>query len=135
MKARWSLWLAVLALIGAGLACSIRVTTAHIRAANLVRDPDGATRTLSFRPDDTFYLIVELANAPADSEVKVVWVQVGAGEDGADRVVGEDVVRSGSGTLVFSAEHPERQWRVGDYRAEVYLDGEQTHSLSFRVRF
>lgn len=134
-KAHWRLALVPLALIVSGLACSIAITTAYVRAANLVRDETGETKTLSYSPADTFYLLVDLANAPDDSEVRVVWVQVGAGEDGSDRVVGEETIRSGSGKILFSAAHPEQQWRIGDYRAEVYLNDTQTHSIPFTVRF
>ena len=134
-RAHWRLALVPLALIVSGLACSIDITTAYVRAADLVRDPTGTTKTLSYRPEDTFYLLVDLANAPDDSEVRVVWVQVGAGEDGGDRIVGEETIRSGSGKILFSAAHPEQQWRIGDYRAEVYLNGTQTHTVPFSVRF
>lgn len=134
-KARMPLALVALALIGAALACSIEITTAYVKAADLVRDETGATKTLSYGPADTFYLLVELANAPDDSEVRVRWLQVGAGEGGSDLVVGEETIRAGSGKILFSATHPEQQWRVGEYRAEVYLNGEQTHSVTFHVRF
>ena len=134
-KARMPLALVALALIGAALACSIEITTAYVKAATLVRDETGATKTLSFAPADTFYLLVELANAPDDSEVRVRWLQVGAGEGGGDLVVGEETIRAGSGKILFSATHPEQQWRVGEYRAEVALNGEQARSLTFHVRF
>ncbi len=134
-KAPWPLALAALALIAGALACSIEITTAYVRAANLVRDETGATRTTSFAPADTFYLLVDLANAPDDSEVRVAWVQAGAGEGGGDLVVGEETIRSGSGKVLFSAAHPQQQWPVGEYRAEVYLNGDQTHTVPFTVRF
>lgn len=134
-KAHWPLALVTLALLASALACSIEITTAFVRAANLVTDETGASRTTSYAPADTFYLLVDLANAPSDSEVRVAWVQVGAGDDGSDRVVGEETLRSGSGKLLFSATHPEQQWQIGDYRAEVYLNGEQTHTIPFTVRF
>jgi len=134
-KTHWRLALVALALIASGLACSIAITTAYVRAADLVRDETGATKTLSYNPADTFYLLVDLANAPDDSEVRVVWVQVGAGEDGSDRMVGDESIRSGSGKLLFSATHPEQQWRIGDYRAEVYLNDTLTDTVPFTVRF
>lgn len=135
-KAHWSLIMVALALAGAALACSIEIATAYVKAADLVRDETGAAKTLSYNPADSFYLLVVLANAPDDSEVQVRWVQVGAGEDGGDLVVGEETIHAGSGKILFSAAHPEQQpWRVGEYRVEVYLNGEQTHSRTFHVRF
>lgn len=130
-----SLMLAALSLIGAALACSIEITTAYVKAADPVRDETGATKTLSFAPADTFYLLVELANAPDDSEVRVQWIQVGSGQDGGDLVIGEETIHAGSGKILFDVTHPEQQWRIGEYRAEVYLNGEQARSVTFHVRF
>jgi len=133
-RAEKALALAAVALIGAGLACSIAITTAYVKAANLVRDETGATKTLSYAPEDTFYLLVELANAPGDSEVRVVWSQVGAGDGGGDRVVGDETIRAGSGKILFSAAPPAPQWRVGEYRADVYLNGDKARTVTFQVR-
>jgi hypothetical protein len=134
-KAHWTLALVALALFASGLACSIEITTAHVRSATLVRDEAGESRTSTYAPADTFYLVVDLANASDDNEVRVTWVQVGAGEDGGDRVIGEETIRSGSGKILFSATHPQQQWPVGNYRVEVYLNGTQTHTVPFTVQF
>ena len=58
-----------------------------------------------------------------------------AREDGGDRVIGEETIRSGSGKILFSATHPQQQWPVGNYRVEVYLNGTQTHTVPFTVQF
>lgn len=134
-KAHWALALAALALIAGALACSIDITTAYVREAKMVRDAAGESRTNTYAPADTFYLLADLANAPDDSEVRVAWVQIGAGEGGSDLVVGEETIRSGSGKVLFSAAHPQQQWPVGDYRAEVSLNDVQTHTVPFTVRF
>lgn len=134
-KAHWALALAALALIAGALACSIDITTAYVREAKMVRDAAGESRTSTYAPADTFYLLADLANAPDDSEVRVAWVQIGAGEGGSDLVVGEETIRSGSGKVLFSAAHPQQQWPVGDYRAEVSLNDVQTHTVPFTVRF
>ena len=66
----------VLALFAASLACGVSASTANISDAYLARDPEGTDPTTVFLPDEPFYLIVELANAPDDTVVKAVWVAV-----------------------------------------------------------
>ncbi|HFQ94300.1 MAG TPA: hypothetical protein ENK32_09840, partial [Anaerolineae bacterium] len=57
---------------------SISFSTANIKNATLANDEAGANATTSFAPEDTFYLLVDLANAPDDTTVKAVWTAVSA---------------------------------------------------------
>jgi len=61
------------ALIAASLACSFLVSTAKIENVRLASDEQGAQTKTSFAPQDNFYLLGELKNAPADTKVKAIW--------------------------------------------------------------
>src|SRR4051812_8733660 len=45
-------------------ACSFSASSANISSAKMARDKDGKQPTNTFSPDEPFYCIVELSNAP-----------------------------------------------------------------------
>jgi hypothetical protein len=57
-------------------------STANIADARLTKDEAGTQATSTFNPEDTFYLIVDLANAPDSTTVKAEWTAVSV--EGAD---------------------------------------------------
>jgi hypothetical protein len=132
-KSRWPVWTVIALLVGAALACSIDFSTAHIKDARMTHDQAGETKTKAYGPDDTFYCVVELANAPDDTQTKAIWkvVEVEGWEPGYE--VGRSEVESGSATLTFEIS-PETSWPPGDYKVELYLDGEKKETLEFKVQ-
>ncbi len=127
--------LIVLALV-AGLsltACEFSASTANIRSATLARDEAGTQPTTAFEPNETFYLIVDLANAPDDTTVKTTWYAVDVGTVApANTLIDEAELTSGSGTLTFNLA-PADQWAPGTYKVEVYLNGELDQTLDITV--
>ncbi len=60
------------------LACGFNASTANIKNAWMSAQEDGGQRITVFEQSDTFYSIVELANAPDDTTLKAVWTAVDA---------------------------------------------------------
>ena len=116
-------------------ACSFSASSANISSAEMARDQDGKQPTKTFSPDEPFYCIVELSNAPNDTEVRAVWTAVKA--EGADPNMRIDEAKStsGSGQLQFNLSN-EGPWPTGEYKVDLYLNDatEPTKTLTFEVQ-
>jgi len=53
-------------------ACNFSASTANISDAKMARDQDGKQPTKVFSPEDTFYCVADLSNAPDDTKVRAV---------------------------------------------------------------
>jgi hypothetical protein len=127
-----SILLALAAIVLASLACSFSASTANISSAALAKDEAGTQPTTTFAPEDTFYVNVELANAPDDTVVKTVWTAVEV--EGADpnTPLDETELESGSGTLYFNLTNS-GPWPAGKYKVDIYLNEELDRTLEFVV--
>jgi hypothetical protein len=129
-------WMAciVAALALSILACGFSASTANISEATLTRDEAGNDPTTTFSPGDTFYLIVQLANAPDDTVVKASWTAVDV--EGADpnTFIDESEITSGSGTITFNLTNSQGQWPAGSYKVDLYLNDELERTLEFSVQ-
>ncbi len=119
-------------LVACGGGGEVSFSTANIADARLTKDEAGTQTTSTFGPNDTFYLIVNLANAPDDTKVKASWTAVAV--EGADPNTPLDDVEltSGSNTLTFNLDNA-GPWPAGDYQVELFLNGESVRTLTFRV--
>lgn len=80
-----------------------------------------------FAPGEAVYITMNVSDAPAGSDVKVVWY--GPGEA---RVKEEEKqVPAGNEYLSFSADTA--SWRKGDYRAEVWVGDEKVNTQQFQI--
>lgn len=130
---RFSLIVLVLASALLLTACEFSASTANIRSATLARDEAGTQPTSTFEPTETFYLIVDLANAPDDTTVKTVWYAVAVGSAAApNTLIDQAELASGSGTLTFNLA-PAGQWAPGTYKVEIYLNDELNQTLDITV--
>jgi hypothetical protein len=115
-------------------ACSFSASSANISNAKMARDQDGKQPTKTFSPDEPFYCVAELSNAPDDTKVKAVWTAVKA--EGADpnTKIDEAKTTSRSGQLQFNLSN-EGPWPTGDYKVDLYLNDakEPTKTLPFKV--
>ena len=68
------------------VACEFSATTANVKSATLAADEAGSRPTTTFEPSDTFYLLVDLANAPDDTTVRAVWYAVDVGSAAAAEI-------------------------------------------------
>ena len=80
-----------------------------------------------FAPGETVHVVMNVADTPAASAVKVVWY--GPGETR----INEDskTVEAGAKYLDFQADTA--SWQKGDYRAEVWIGDEKVNTQQFQV--
>ena len=115
-------------------ACSFSASSASISSAEMARDQDGKQPTDTFSPDEPFYCIVELSNAPDDTSVRAVWTAVEVEGADANTRIDEARTTSGSGQLQFNLSN-ESPWPTGDYKVDLYLNDAEdpTETLQFQV--
>jgi hypothetical protein len=122
---------AIFMLAFASLACEASASTANISSATLTADPAGGAETTVFSPDQTFYYVVDLANAPDSTKVKAVWYAVDdAGA--ATQLAEKEVVGSGS-PITFNASNS-NLWPAGNYKVELYLNDKLDRTQEFSVQ-
>jgi hypothetical protein len=116
-------------------ACSFSASSANISSAKMATDKDGKHPTKTFSPDQPFYCIAELSNAPNDTKVRAVWTAVKAEGADANTKIDEASATSGSGQLQFTLSN-QGSWPTGDYKVDLYLNDakEPTKTLEFRVQ-
>ena len=116
-------------------ACSFSASSANISSAKMARDQDGKQPTKTFSPDEPFYCIVELSNAPNDTKVRAVWVAVKAEGVKPNTEIDAAKTTSGSGQLQFNLSN-QGPWPTGDYKVDLYLNDAKkpTKTLTFEVQ-
>lgn len=124
---------AALALFVSILACEFNASTANISDAYLARDEQGANRTIIFAQDEIFFCIIQLANAPDDTTVKVVWYVVDAQDTAPNLLIDQVEATSGDGIIPFNLTN-NGLWPLGSYKAEIYLNGTLDRTLDFEVQ-
>ena len=127
-----TVWLGLLFFLVACGGGEISLSTANIASARLAKDDSGAQATTTFSPTDTFYLLVDLANAPDDTTVKAEWTAVSVAGADPNTILDDVELTSGSGTLTFDLAN-DNPWPTGDYKVDLYLNGELDQTLTFRV--
>ena len=122
----------ILALMTVGvMACNF--STANIKDAIMARDYDGTDPTTVFAQDETFYCVVDLANAPDDTTVKASWVAIDAEGAEPNTFIDEAELTTGSNSLHFELSNS-GLWPVGTYKVDLYLNEELDQTLEFEVR-
>jgi cell division septation protein DedD len=115
------------------LACNFSTSTANISDAKMAKDAEGKQSTTVFAQDDTFYCVLQVANAPNDTKIKAVWTAVEA--DGVDPnfKIGEKEL-TGGGAVNFSLSNSDgKLWPAGKYKVEIYLNDKLDRTLEFKV--
>ncbi len=131
---KWKLFLVLVIVLLASLACSFSTTTASIKEAKMALDEEGARPTTTFAPtDSTFFCNVDLANAPDDTKVKAIWTAVQA--DGVDpnTQIDQTEITAGSGTINFKLSN-QQEWPAGKYKVDLYLNDKLARSVDFQVQ-
>ena len=130
---RWPLAAVLLATLLSLLACGGSFSTANIQRAWLSSDSSGAPETTQFSQDETFYCLVELANAPDETTLKAVWTAISAEGTDPNLLIEESELTTGDGTITFNLTN-DQLWPVGTYKVDLYLNGELDRALTFEVR-
>jgi serine protease Do len=114
-------------------ACEFSASTANISDVILAKDEAGTQPATTFEPEETFYLVVDLANAPDDTMVKTSWYAVDVGTVAPPNTLIDEVsLTSGTGKLYFNLS-PSGVWAPGTYKADVYLNDELNQTVDIQV--
>lgn len=127
------LLIAVVLVIGA-MACEGSISTANIKEAYMAADSEGANRTTVFSQDAIFFAFVDLANAPDDTTLKAVWTVVNAQDTDPNMMINESEFISGDALVHFQLENTDYLWPIGQYKVDIYLNGELDQTLNFEVQ-
>ncbi len=126
--------LVVVVMMLAVLACGGSFSTASIDSAVLSADSEGTQETTVFAPEDTFYCIVTLANAPDDTTLKAVWTAVDVEGEDPDTLIDEaETTADGQNLFTFNLTL-DTPWPVGKYKVDLYLNGTLDRTLEFEVQ-
>ena len=125
--------LSVFILAAVSLACGFSVTTANISDAWMSTDPEGQVKTTVYAPDQPFYMVAILQNAPDDTTVKASWTLVEAEGMDPNQLLDEAEVTSGDNTLYFDLSS-DQLWPVGKYKVDLYIGDELSKTLEFEVQ-
>ena len=119
-------------LMAVALACGFSVSTANVKEAFMAREVDGlAEPTTTFAPDEVFYCLVSVANAPDDTVVKAVWYAVDIPGVEANFLI-EETEFTGGGDIPFELSN-DQYWPDGSYKVEIYLNDKLDTTLEFSV--
>ena len=141
MKIKLPVLLASLVLLAASLACNL-VTggTAEVSLENLrmAFDEDGNDLTTEFSSSDIFYVVGELKNAPAGTVIEAKWLaaQIEGYESGEliyEQSIADFTEENFNGTIYFQLSN-NAGWPVGEYQADIYVDGTFVQSVPFSVQ-
>jgi hypothetical protein len=130
--------LALVVLAMAALACSFSASTAKIKSATLAKgyENDKAVEptTVFAQDDQIIHLVVEVANAPDDTNVKAVWYIVQA-EGYEPSTIDETTIplNSGQNSVNFTLSN-DQLWPVGSYKVELYLNDKLDQTLPYEVK-
>jgi len=129
------IWLAIVLMMLTMPACSFSASTANINDAKMARDPEGNDPTKVFSPDETFYCVADLSNAPDDTKVKAVWTAIDVEGAKPDTKIKETSATGGSGQLQFSLTN-DGSWPVGEYKVDLFLNDQEkpARTLEFKVQ-
>jgi archaellum component FlaG (FlaF/FlaG flagellin family) len=133
VKRNLMIFVGVIILIFASVACEFSASTANIGDAWLSDSEDGNNRVTTFSQDAVFYAFADLKNAPEDTTLKAVWIAVDAEGVDPNFVINETEFTSGSNIITFNLSN-NNLWPVGKYRVEIYLNGKLDKTLDFEVR-
>jgi hypothetical protein len=141
MKKKLSVLLALGALLAAMLACNLVAgasTETGLENLRMALDESGGNPTTVFSPSDVFYVVGDLKNAPAGTVVEAKWLAVqiegyDPGELIYEQSINDFTDKSFSGSIYFQLSN-DNGWPVGDYKADIYLNGTFVQSVPFSVR-
>ena len=138
MHRKASVLLPIMALLAAMLACSLGSTEMSLENVRMAFDEDGENPTTVFGSSDIFFAVSDLNNAPAGTVVEVKWLAVqiegyDSGELIYEQSINDFTDESFTGTIYFQLSN-DAGWPVGEYKADVYLDGTYVQSADFSVR-
>lgn len=132
LRMKWvvlGLLTAVLAACGGD---GVSFSTANLQNATLAKDEAGSQTATVFDQGDTIYVLADLRNAPDDTTVRAVFTAVEVEGEAPNTQIDEGVLTTGSGQVTFNLT-PSGLWPNGEYKVDLYLNGELDQTLTYRV--
>lgn len=94
----------------------------------------------SFKPSDTFGVLVKLSEAKKGTRVKAVWMIVDAGGMENKKILEKEVTITPEAIkgvkepsrIDFTLTHDD-PYPTGDYKADIYLNGELVETVEFKI--
>ena len=95
----------------------------------------------SFKPDDTFAVLVFLNEAVIGTQLKAIWTIVDAGGMENKKILEKNVEITPEAIkgveepnrINFSLSHDD-PYPAGDYKVDIYLNGELAKTVEFRIK-
>lgn len=135
MKAhQFQILAAILIVILVTLACGGSVSTANISSAKMFADSEGTQETSVYTQDQSFYCIVELANAPEDTTLKAVWTAVEAEGTEPNYLIDDAEITAGNENVFTFDLTNNGLWPIGKYKVDLYLNDALDRTLDFEVQ-
>ena len=137
MKNKFVVLLAVLSLVVSSLACEALSTELSLTNLRMAFDQDGNNVTTTFGPNDIFYAVADLGNAPQGTKVEAKWTAVNAADTEPNLEFQTQTLditeESFSGTIYFQLSNDEG-WPAGQYKVDLYLNGTLAQTAEFSVQ-
>jgi hypothetical protein len=111
-------------------------TTATMSDVKMATDEDGKHPAEVFSPNDTFYCVGYLKNAPEDTKVTAVWLAADVEGVKPDTKIKQISAEGGTGLFRFNLTSTNGSWPTGKYGVELYLNDAKkpAKALAFEVR-
>lgn len=132
-KIKFQIIFVFLVLMLVSLACEFSASTANIKDAYMARDSEGVDKTTVFAQSDEFNCIVQVVNAPDDTDVKAVWYAVNAQDTDPNFKIDEYSLTTGDAVIPFSLTN-DSLWPLGTYKVELYLNDKLESTVDFEVK-
>ena len=128
--------LALIALVAAALACAAgELSLSNTRIAS---DQNGDNAMTQVGTMDKYYVVSDISNAPTGTVVNWKWYAVNIEGFSPNEMIAEKdftVDEDGfSGVVYLENPAPDGGWPVGDYKFEVYLNGELKDTVTYSVK-
>ena len=95
----------------------------------------------SFKPDDTFAVLVFLSEPKVGTKLKAVWTIVEAGEHQDEKILEKKIELTAeaikgvkeANRINFTLSH-DNPYPAGDYKVDIYLNGELAKTVEFKIK-
>lgn len=131
------LFLALVALIAAQLACAVGSGEPAIANIRVAKDEDGKQVAATFGDNETVYIVSDVSNAVVGNNVTArLYVDKVEGYDHGYFVneVTIDITEEGSNLVSFYFEAPDGGWAIGAFYVEVYFNGTLASAVNFEIK-
>jgi len=108
-------------------------STTRIENTYMAYDQDGTRKTEVFGTQDPFHLLFDLVDAPDDTVVGTTWLM--RSSDTTDYTqINESEYTFGTGSYYVRLTSDSGVWEAGEYKVELYLDGNYYTTVFFSVQ-